>query len=384
MGATELGFDEDRLTRVIRAIETDVANELYDGAVVVVGRSGELALHEAVGFADRAAGRRARVDDVFHLMSITKTFTSAALLRRVDQGEIQLTTQVSEVLPEFGIKGKQRVTFAQLLTHTGGMPPELPAIPLDKLGDLETVAGAVCRQPLAATPGRLVSYSPLGAHAVIGEAVRRLDGGKRAFREILSEELFTPLGMNDTALGVRQDLAARRVPVVVRDRTPSLFEPDLLEAMNVLFDEATEMPGGGGLATAQDIFRWAEMLRRGGDLKGSRILSPAILDLATRNHTGEEPNHIFDFAREMRGWDDYPAYLGLGFFIRGEGIFPMPFGLTASPRTFGGLGAGSTMFWVDPRRELVFVCLTAGLLEESRNIDRLQRLSDLVLSAITD
>ena len=62
----------------------------------------------------------------------------------------------------------------------------------------------------------------------------------------------------------------------------------------------------------------------------------------------------------------------------------MPFGLTASPRTFGGLGAGSTMFLVDPERELVFVCLTVGLVEESRNFDRLQRLSDLVFSAITD
>ena len=61
-----------------------------------------------------------------------------------------------------------------------------------------------------------------------------------------------------------------------------------------------------------------------------------------------------------------------------EGIFPTPFGVTRSPRTFGGLGAGSTMFWVDPQREFVFVCLTAGLPEESNNFDRLQQLSALV------
>jgi CubicO group peptidase (beta-lactamase class C family) len=48
------------------------------------------------------------------------------------------------------------------------------------------------------------------------------------------------------------------------------------------------------------------------------------------------------------------------------------------------VGAGSTMFWVDPQRELVFVCLTVGLLEESRNFERLQQLSDLVLSAVVD
>ena len=59
----------------------------------------------------------------------------------------------------------------------------------------------------------------------------------------------------------------------------------------------------------------------------------------------------------------------------------MPFGLTASSGTFGGLGAGSTLFWVDPERDLLFVCLTTGLLEESRNFERLQRLSDLALAA---
>jgi len=70
--------------------------------------------------------------------------------------------------------------------------------------------------------------------------------------------------------------------------------------------------------------------------------------------------------------------------LRGEGIFPMPFGQTTSPGTFGGLGAGSTMFWVDPERELVFALLTAGLLEEGASILRHQRMSDLVVSAVID
>jgi CubicO group peptidase (beta-lactamase class C family) len=384
MDARDLGFDESRLERLVRTVEADVGAGRYDGAAVLVARRGRIALHEAVGFAERASGRRARTDDVFCLFSVTKTFTAAAVLARVDRGEIQLTTPVAEVVPEFGVKGKQRVTVAHLLTQTGGMSSEMPPVAVDQLGNLEAAAAAVCAQPLLSAPGRIVSYSPIGAHAVLGELVRRLDGGSRPFRQILADELFTPLGMKDTALGLRADLAARRVPVVVRDRSPGLFVPELLEALNVLLGETTEIPGGGGVATAHDVYRWAEMLRRGGELDGVRILSPALLDLATRNHTGSEPNHLFDYMREHRGWDEYPALLGLGFFLRGEGIFPMPFGITASPRTFGGLGAGSTMFWVDPQREIVFVCLTAGLLEESRNFDRLQRLSDLVLSAVVD
>jgi CubicO group peptidase (beta-lactamase class C family) len=74
----------------------------------------------------------------------------------------------------------------------------------------------------------------------------------------------------------------------------------------------------------------------------------------------------------------------MGFFLRGEGIFPAPMGLSTSPGTFAGLGAGSTMFWVDPERDLTFVFLSAGLIEEGKNFLRLQRLSDLVVASVVE
>ena len=384
MDARELNLEPTRLKRVVEVIEADVGAERYDGAVVLVARRGQVALHEAVGFAERSSSRLANTEDVFHLFSVTKTFTAVAVLRCVERGDIQLTTPVAEIIPEFGVKGKQHVTVAQLLSHTGGVPPELPFVAIDRFGDTEAVALAVSNQALMTQPGRIVSYSPIGAYAVLGEIVRRVDGGSRPFRQILAEELFAPLDMKSTSLSLRADLADRRAPVVVRDRTAGIIPPEALESINVMMNESFEMPGGGALGTAHDLFRWAEALRRGGELDGARILSPALLKLATTNHTGSEPNHIFDAMREARGWDESPAYLGLGFFLRGEGIFTMPFGLTASSGTFGGLGAGSTMFWVDPQRDLAFICLTTGVLEDSRNFERLQRLSDLVLAAVTD
>jgi CubicO group peptidase (beta-lactamase class C family) len=384
MNAREVGLDPKRLERVVEVIEADVEAERYDGAVVLAARRGQVALHEAVGFAERASQRLATTDDVFHLFSVTKTFTTLAVLRRVDRGEIGLMTPVAEVIPEFGVKGKQRVTVAQLLTHTGGMPVELPFMFPDQLGDTPAVALAVANQALQVTPGGIVSYSPIGAFAVLAEIVRRLDGGSRPFREILAAELFGPLGMKSTSLTLRPDLASRRVPVVVRDRTPGIISPEALESINDLQTETFEMPGGGALGVAYDLFRWGEVLRCGGEIDGTRILSPALLKLALTNHTGSETNHIFDGMCEARGWDPFPAYLGLGFFLRGEGLFPMPFGATASSDTFGGLGAGSTMFWVDPQRDVTFVCLTSGVLEDSRNFERMQQLSDLVLAAVTD
>jgi CubicO group peptidase (beta-lactamase class C family) len=380
----DLGFNPKALDRLITTIVKDVAQQRYDGAVVVVARSGQVALHEAIGFADRAGNRSARLDDVFSLFSVTKTLTAAAILQRVDRGDIALTTKVAEIIPEFGCKGKQRVTITHLLTHTGGMSAGFPPVPPEHTGNLAVVVEAVCQQGLESIPGQEVSYSPITAHAILGEIVRRLDGGTRPVRDIFAAEIFRPLGMKDTALGLRKDLAARRAPIVVRDRSEGMFPPEALESFNLILKEDTEIPAGGAVSTAADIFRFAEMLRLGGELEGARILSPAIIELATTNHTGLKPNSLWNYACESRGWDAFPAYLGLSFFLRGEGIFPTYFGTMASPGTFGGIGAGSTLFWIDPERDLTFVCLTTGLLEESHSVDRFQRLSDLVQAAVVE
>lgn len=378
----ECRLDAARLDHFSAVVQRDIEQQRYDGAVVIVARSGRVALHQALGFAERQTARPARTDDIFCLFSVTKALTGAAVLACIDRGELALTTRVVEVIPEFAAKGKQRVTVAHLLTHTGGMSSGFPPVPPELLGDLETVVSAVCQQGLEARPGEEVSYSPMTAHAVLGEIVRRVDGGSRSFGQILAQDVFAPLNMDDTALGLRADLAERRVPVVVRDRTPGLFPPEALESFNELITEDAEIPGGGAVSTAADIFRFAEMLRRGGELDEARILSPAVIRLATTNHTGTQPNNLWNYAIEERGWDAFPAFLGLSFFLRGTGIYPTYFGTMASPGTFGGVGAGTTLFWVDPERELSFVCLTAGGLEEANSLERFQRLSDLVLAAV--
>jgi len=380
----ELGMDQERLDWVVEHVKRETSRGLYDGAVLLVSRRGEVVLHEAIGYTDLEKKRPARKDDVFFIMSVTKQLTTTVVLSRIDRGELSLTTPIAEVIPEFGIRGKKRITVGHLLTHTAGISADLPpTLPLDQVGNLQAYVAAACEMRLLRIPGQVVSYNPFTAHAILAEMVRRLEGGKRPFRQILAEELFEPLGMKDTSMGLRPDLASRRVPVVVRDRTPSLFEAPLLEATNVFFTEETEIPAGGVFSTVLDIYRFTEMLRRGGELDGVRVLSPSILRLATTNHTGTQPNDLFDCLREMHGWPEFPAFLGLGFFMRGEGVFPTPLGLTTSPGTFAGLGAGSTMFWVDPERDLTFVCLTAGLPEEGASLLRFQRLSDLVVAAAT-
>jgi CubicO group peptidase (beta-lactamase class C family) len=83
------------------------------------------------------------------------------------------------------------------------------------------VVAAVCDVGLEAVPGEEVSYSPIMAHAELGQVVRRLDGGKRRLRDIAREELLEPLGMADTALGATTALAARAVMPRVSDESPA-------------------------------------------------------------------------------------------------------------------------------------------------------------------
>jgi CubicO group peptidase (beta-lactamase class C family) len=381
--ARNLGLDPDRLLKLKRVIEEDTAKGLYDGAAFLVAREGTVVMHEAVGHSDLASGRKAKTDDVFFIMSITKQLTAVRVLMAIEEGKFTLTTPVKDVIPEFGIKGKQNITVAHILTHTSGLNSEIPfTLPIDRLGSIEDVAAALSNERLLFMPGTIVNYNPVTAHAIVAAMVQRRDEKRRPFRTILAEDLFAPLGMQETALGLPERLKKRIVPVVVRDTTPGLFDPLLIEGMNYIVAEDTELPSGGAVSTVHDVFLFAEMLRRGGQLNGTRVLSPETVELATTNQTGALPNHLMSYMREMYGWPEIPAYLGLTFFVRGKGLFPTPLGLNTSPRTFGGLGAGSTVFWVDPERALTYVFLSAGLMEDGHSIMRHQRLSDMVVASV--
>lgn len=92
-------------------------------------------------------------------------------------------------------------------------------------------------------------------------------------------------------------------------------------------------------------------------------------------------NDLWNYAREMKDWPAFRANLGLGFFLRGEGVIPTYCGHLASPRAFGAMGAGTTNFWVDPACDMSMVCLTTGFLEEANSAMRFQRLSDVAIAS---
>jgi CubicO group peptidase (beta-lactamase class C family) len=377
-----IGLDPEALARLRSAVAGDIDKGLHHGAVILVARGGNVGLHEPIGSTDIDANRPARVDDRFWLASLSKSLTAAAALKLIDRGALSLDTRVADAIPEFAVRGKQRVTVYHLLTHTAGTwsgflpPPPLQWGPV--MANTAALAAAVSAQPLTGKPGDYVVYNPFADFTILGEVMHRVDG--RPFRDILREEIIEPLGMSETSFGLEVD-HPQRVPIRMSDLAPGAAEIDVMHSFNHIIDENAELPYGGGYATTRDVFRFAEMLRLGGEHDGTRVLSPAIVEYGLRNHTGTKTNQFWDFSKEARDIADFPAnFMLFGGYVRGEGHYLNCMGNTASPTSFAAVGSGSTMYMVDPERELTFVFLSSGLMEGLGHFERLRRLGDLAVA----
>jgi CubicO group peptidase (beta-lactamase class C family) len=377
------GFDKARLRHLKSVIEADVAAGAYYGAVLRVMRGGVIGFDEAIGGADGAGTRPLVRDNVFSIFSTSKAFTNILILRAIELGRFALTTRVSDIIPEFKGAPRERATFFHLLTHTAGMPGvwmPRPGMYLDRLDELleavvEAVHGTV-------EPGTRCDYSPLANHVLMGEALRRTDPRGRAFRDILREDLFEPLGMASTSMGMRPDLRDRHVTPDMRGTVPIKHLSRTLPGDHALFEDPdVEAPHVGCASTVPDLSRFAEMLRRGGELEGARILSPRMVAMARQVWTGDFPNELYRAVHLRMGWEEMPAYMGLGFNVRGTAMGHHQLGTMTSPETFGNYGAGSALFWVDPALDVSFACLTAGVMTQAANIERFQKFSDIVVSA---
>lgn len=365
-------------------IEQDIAKGLFYGASVRVGRAGKLVFDETIGNAQADGLTALQRDSVFSIFSMTKAFTNVLVLRAIEQGRFALTTKVCEIIPEFAGPPRNEVTFFHLLTHTSGWPGMWEVKPQGYVGDLdELIVDIIERVHGTIEPGKRCDYQPMINHALMGEALCRTDAKQRSIRDIFREDLLEPLRMHDTAMGVRADLQPRHVVPDLRGTLP-VESPGRTKPgpYGIFEEEHAEMPHVGCVSTADDMWRFAEMLRGGGQLDGARILAPRTIELARRNWTGDMDNELYRWLALTMGGKGYPAYIGLGFSLKGEAIIPSQYGTLTSVGTFGNNGAGSSVFWIDPVADATFVCLTSGVMNEWENIKRFQRYSDAVAAAM--
>lgn len=381
------GLDRAALTRLTDQIRRDIDSGAYDGVNIILARHGDVALDETIGFAERSTATPLRRDNVFRILSMSKSFTNALAYQALGEGKLALSTRVVDIIPEFlgtdvfrSVR-KDRINLHHLLTHRSGMPATPnPGLGPDEFGVLADVIDALCSVDVVNEPGTTLNYAPSINHALMGEMVRRVYGYS-SFRDLAQDKIFGPLGMTRTRFGLPSAWKSEAVPLKAYVPDAGWLSPRDIECLNDAISEDAEIPWVGAVSTVDDIFTYAEMFRRRGEVDGEYLIAPTVIDQATTLQTGDMPNDLYAGIAAARGWQTPPGNFGLGFSLSGTGAHASFFGPFTSPRTFGNYGAGSSLFWVDPELDLTFVFLSAGCMDEGDNVARFQKLSTMAAAA---
>ena len=398
----EAGFDPARLERLDRHFERYVAERRLPGWQIVIARGGQVVHSSTHGWRDVEAERPVEADTIFRIYSMTKPITSVAAMMLYEEGRFDLKHEVARYIPSFAdvrvltggstytpttVPAQEPVRIWHLLTHTAGLTygfhrAALPDALYRKAGyewgaprgvDLAGACDAWAALPLAHEPGTRFNYSV--ATDVLGRIVEIVAG--MPLDRFFAERIFEPLGMVDTAFWAEGDQL---------DRLAALYVPDPADRTIVRFDQmgkaATRptpmLSGGGGLvSTAHDYHRFAEMLRRGGELDGTRLLSNRTVAYMTRNHLpgGGDLEQLGQSTFAETSFDG--VGFGLGFAVVMD---PAATKVLSSPGTYSWGGAASTGFFVDPHEDLTAVLLTQLL--PSSTYDLRSQLQRLVLQAL--
>ncbi|AWN46803.1 serine hydrolase [Methylobacterium terrae] len=402
----EVGLSTERLGRIKRVMEEEVAAGRLPGAVVMIARRGRLAYAESVGFRDKAAGAPLSKDAIFRIYSMTKPLTSVAAMTLMEDGRLQLTEPVSKYLPEFKdlkvaqsrpnalgeaspdlVPVERAPTVQDLLRHTAGLAyGEITTNSAVKTAyakaglfkpdfdynttDLtpEEFTARIAAAPLAYQPGTVWQYSL--AVDVLGRVVEKASGQRLG--DYLSERVLRPLRMGETGFSVAADKAGRIAQALPTD--PATGAP------NRLIDGAApknDSGGAGGYGTAADYLRFAQALLDGGSLDGARVLSRTSVELMTADHLGDRIRPAVSPGELLMGVPGYT--FGLGFMVRKDaGIAGVP----GSKGEFMWAGYAGTFFWVDPKEDLAVVMMTQAP-GPSRAYYR-REIKQLVYGAIAD
>ena len=363
--AAGVGFDADRLAALGDRLAADAEAGRIPGAVLAVERDGQLVTLRAVGWQDRAAGTKMTEDSLFRLYSMTKPIVSVAAMRLIEDGRLLLAAPVSAYLPDFarlevgrevaGADGKptvettpatHKMTVRDLLRHTSGLTYGVFGTSAIKSRYLaagthlwtdtnEQYAAKLAKLPLVAEPGTLWEY---GRSTDLLGRVLEVTAGK-PLDEVVAELVLKPLGMTETFFHVpealRSRVAAADPEAAFGNKPPELLDPARPD---------TFLSGGGGMyGSTRDYLRFLRMILNGGELEGTRILSPASVRLMTADHLTPEI--------DTGGLGPLGYGFGLGFAVRrGEdGAWPG----SAGDLYWGGYAG--TYFWIDPREKLLVV-----------------------------
>lgn len=396
MSDSKSGISSSRLDRLNQVIASHIADGLIPGAVMLLAHHGEIVHQQALGRQTPDDATPMRMDSIFRIFSMTKPIVSVVTMMLAEEGRLLLSHPVSQYLPELaqlqvalnlsgadeqpalGLAPAQReMTVQDLLRHTSGLTYGIFGASLVKssynaagIGGPDTtnqnLIDTLATQPLEYQPGTTWEYSR--ATDVLGALLERLCG--KPLDAILQERIFTPLGMPDTGFWVQPEQQHRLAEGFAID-------PVTQQAVHLLSvrEQPQFLSGGGGLvSTAHDYWRFANMLLRGGELDGVRILSPKLVALMTSDHLASLPQ-----AKSGAHYLPGPGYgFGLGFAVRtaaGEASIPGSIG------DYHWSGLAGTYFWNDPQEQLTAIWMVQA--QEQREYYR-QLFRNLVYATLLD
>ncbi|MCX4766302.1 beta-lactamase family protein [Streptomyces sp. NBC_01275] len=398
---SEVGLDAKALDRLDQHVAHYVDEGRLPGFLVAVSRGGRVAHLTAHGHRDVAAGLPVEPDTLYRIYSMTKPVTSVAALILMEEGRLRLDDPVADHLPAFadqrvyvGGSGadlrtrpvEQPLLVRHLMTHTAGLTFAFyHCHPVDALyreaglesavlpgSTLAETVEAYARLPLQFEPGTQWNYSV--STNVLGRIIEVVSG--QPLDTFLAERIFRPLGMPDAGFQVTDEQAGR-LAELYGDADRGGIEP--IPGLP-LFGRPRFLSGSGGMvASAYDVHRFAELLRRRGELDGVRLLAPETVDLMTRNHL---PGGADLRAFGARPAHDEPGNDGVGFGL-GVSVVVDP-DRTQAPAglgAYGWSGVATTTFWVDPAHDVTVQFLTQ--LRPRRSLKLYPDLKRLVHEALT-
>ena len=364
--ARELGVDPAAVRRVWEVVERLYRTGLHPAIQLCVRRHGEILLERSIGHASgngpadgpEVERRVATPETPFNIFSASKAVTAMVIHWLDQEDKLRLDDPVVEYIPEFAAHGKDKITIRHLLSHRAGIPSLAPeAMRLETLADRATLVRVLADTRPTSTPGRLLAYHALSGGFVLGEIVWRITG--KDLRTVLEESILKPLKFRWMRYGVRKrDLDKVAVNYYTGPPQLPFIAMALGRALGVSPSEAVTMsndprfltgivPAGNVVTTANEMSRFYELLRQGGELDGKRIFDRRTI----RRATTEESYLELDLMIGL------PIRYALGFMLGGRWVSLYGPG---TEHAYGHLGFTNVVCWADPARHLTAALMTSG------------------------
>ena len=360
-----------------RTIDAYIQNQELAGGALLVRRDEEVLYENTFGYSNIAARQAIARDSLYRLMSMTKPITAVAVMQLAEQGKIELDAPLNRYLHGFTamrvvddkryayhegmnalsllpglltfrlkaprtVPAERDITIRDLLCHASGLEQGIYGLISMKLDKSKRESLAALEQkystmPLDFQPGKGGGYSPLAGFDLLARVVEVVSG--LPFDAYLQQNLFDPLGMQDTAFRLDDAQTARLVHVYKREKNRLKDVTDTAEDMDSLLKRGENYTAGcGGLfSTLHDYDRFAHMLLSGGEVDGVRVLQPETVRLMGQQGSPDYPD------------PDPGCAWGLGMKIRKD---PQKAKSACTAGTLGWSGAFGTHFFVSPKDHL--------------------------------